>query len=314
FNVAVCHHALLLAAAEGTPEQGAQRSAAVKAYRAYLDAAPEATDRADVERIIVELGGEPSTTTDTPQPGWDDESPALPELREIVTRIDPDPVPPIVAPPVAPPPSPPPPPRRKVHGRVGPFVPVVLAHIGRLGDTGRVVVAPMLGIGLRGGAFLGARERVNLGGELSAYAMPSASRSRHTLAGGALVATLEYGDTVGRARRFLIAGGIVVGPALESLRREGGSDLQCSIDQKDEASQRAGLLLGARLVLAALLGRRRNHELALRITPALGAFGPGSSTPPNGGGGCDRTPFAEVGLPRGAALVTTIDLGYAPRL
>jgi hypothetical protein len=311
FNVAVCHQALMLANAEGTPEREAHRVAAIAAYRAYLDNAPDAIDSGDVERIVGELGGDAAPSTDAPQPGWD--SAELPALREIVTRIDPEPI----APPPAPTPAPPPATARapKVHGRIGPYLPVVLAHMGRIGDSDRVVVAPMLGLGLRGGVFLGARERVNLGGEVAAYGQPSASRTRHTLVGAVLAATLEYGDTVGRKRRFALAGGIIIGPAFESLRRHGGSDVQCSIDRKDEASQRAGVVLGPRLVLALLLGRRRNHELGLRITPALAVFGAGSSgSPPLGAAGCEQTPFAEVGLPRGAALVTTIDLGYAPRL
>lgn len=309
FNVAVCHQALMLAAAEGTPERDAQRQAAIAAYREYLAAAPDASDRADVERIVVELGG---TTGPEPAPEPDD-SPALPELREIVTRIDPD------EPQPEPKPKPdvpdrPPTPVSKVHGRVGPFVPILLAHMGRLG--GRTLVSPMIGLGVRGGVFLGARERLNLGGEVAAYGMPAAPAQKHVLVGAVLAATLEYGDTVGKKKRFAIAGGIVIGPAFESLRYHGNDDgrAACAVRKKDEDSSRAGAVLAPRLALMLLLGRRRNHELGLRITPALALFGSGSSTPPSGMTSCDQTPFAEVGLPGGPALVTTIDLGYAPRL
>lgn len=309
FNVAVCHQALMLGAAEGTPERDAQRQAAIAAYREYLAAAPDASDRADVERIVVELGG---TTGPEPAPEPDD-SPALPELREIVTRIDPEPEPEPEPAPKPDVPVRPPTPVSKVHGRVGPFVPVVLAHMGRLG--GRTLVSPMIGLGVRGGVFLGARERLNLGGELSAYGMPSAPSQKHVLVGAVLAATLEYGDTVGKKKRFAIAGGLVIGPAFESLRYHGNDSgrTACAV-KTDEASSRAGAVLAPRLALMLLLGRRRNHELGLRITPALALFGNGSSSPPSGATSCAQTPFAEVGLPGGPALVTTIDLGYAPRL
>ncbi|HWB79345.1 MAG TPA: hypothetical protein VG755_30495 [Nannocystaceae bacterium] len=309
FNVAVCHQALMLAAAEGTPERDAQRQAAIAAYREYLAAAPEASDRADVERIVIELGG---TTGPEPAPE-PEQSPALPELREIVTRIDPEePAPKPEPKPVVP--DRPPTPVSKVHGRVGPFVPVVLAHMGRLG--GRTLVSPLIGLGVRGGVFLGARERLNLGGELAAYGMPAAPSAKHVLVGAMFGATLEYGDTVGKKKRFAIAGGIVIGPAFESLRYHGNaaSKATCSVDKKDEVSSRAGAVLAPRLALMVLLGKRRNHEIGLRITPALALFGNGTSQPPGTATSCDQTPFAEVGLPGGAALVTTIDLGYAPRL
>jgi hypothetical protein len=131
-----------------------------------------------------------------------------------------------------------------------------------------------------------------------------------------LAATLEYGDAIGRKKRFAMAGGLIIGPAFESLRYHGDASNKatCSVDRKDEVSSRAGAVLGPRLALMLLLGRRRNHELSLRITPALALFGGGSSNPPGGMTSCDQTPFAEVGLPSGAALVTTIDLGYSPRL
>lgn len=316
FNVAVCHHALTLAAAEGSPEREAHRTAAIAAYRAYLDASPNADDRADVERIVGELGGSTGRAPTEQERSWDDpEQPPPPELREIVTRIDPDPP----QPEPAAPPTFAPTPVSRVHGRVGPYVPVVLAHMGRLGDTGRVAVAPMIGLGVRGGVFLGRRERINLGGEVAAYGMPVAPSGKHTLVGAMLTAAFEYGDTVGRSRRFAIAGGFIVGPAFESLRYgstdttpdDGVGKARCSVDRKDEVSARAGAVIAPRLALMVLLGKKRRHELGLRITPALALFGGGSS---NGGSSCTQTPFAEVGLPGRAALVTTIDLGYAPRL
>jgi hypothetical protein len=88
---------------------------------------------------------------------------------------------------------------------------------------------------------------------------------------------------------------------------------RCARGNGGEVSARGGLLLGGRIGLLALLGRRRNHELALRFGPALTVTTAGTRASPEGGMSCDEPPFREVGLPGGAGLVTMIDLGYAPR-
>jgi hypothetical protein len=87
----------------------------------------------------------------------------------------------------------------------------------------------------------------------------------------------------------------------------------CAKGDGGEVSARGGLLLGGRIGLIALLGRRRNHEIALRFGPALAVTGAGTRASAEGGMDCDEPPFREVGLPGGAGLVTMIDLGYAPR-
>ena len=313
FNIGVCHHALMLAAGPETPEHASHREAAIAAYRAYLEASPIADDRADVERIITELlptaPEDPPPTGDAPPPG------PPPDLREAVTRIDPDQPatektadePTAVEPP-------PPLASSRSPARVGPFTPVVLAHLGRLGDTDLVERMPLLGLGIRGGVFLGTKARVNLGAEFAAYGQPSDAKRRHRLFDAHVAATVEYGVSLGRARRFQLAGGGMLGFLYESLSRDGTSTLACPADQSGQVARRGGLLLGPRLALLVLLGRRRNHELGLRITPALAVTGNGNSgDPPTGLETCEQTPFAEVGLPGGTALVTTVDLGYAPR-
>jgi len=319
FNIGVCHHALMLAADPASPEHASHRDAAIAAYRAYLDAQPEATDRADVERIITEIT--PPAPED-PQPPADATPPGPPPaLREAVTRIDPDP--PMVTKPDPEPMPPPDLPRSdRSPARVGPFVPVVLAHLGRLGDTDRVEQLPMVGLGIRGGAFLGARSRVNLGGELAVYGQPADGKRRHRLLDAHVALTVDYGVTLGKKRRFEIAGGGLVGFLYESLHADGATPVQCPKPADGRVAQRGGLLIGPRLSLLLLLGKRRNHELGLRISPALAVSTQGDQgdpvvDEPNDGMGdstaCAQTPFGEVGLPGGAALVTTVDLGYAPR-
>lgn len=308
FNIGVCHHALMLARDPAAPEHAAHREAAIAAYRAYLDASPEADDRTDVERIITELTPpapeDPAPPPDAPPPG------PPPALREAVTRIDPDPLPTETPTTV----TPPAPAADRSPARVGPYIPVVLAHLGRVGDTDSVERLPLIGLGIRGGAFLGPRERVNLGAEFAVYGQPSNANVRHRLLDAHLAATVDYGVALGRAKRFEIAGGGIIGFLYESLHHGGTSTLTCPMASQGRVAQRGGLLIGPRLSLLVLLGRRKNHELGLRITPALAVNSNGASgDPPEGVSDCDQTPFAEAGLPGGAALVTTVDLGYAPR-
>ncbi|MBK6917241.1 MAG: hypothetical protein IPH07_07560 [Deltaproteobacteria bacterium] len=307
FNVAVCHHALMLEHAADTPAWQSHRNGAIDSYRDYLAAAPNADDRADVERIIVELGGDPEVApTATPvEP--------LPPLRDIVERIDPDP-PTQPLPSITPAPSPPPKPvRTRSPARIGPFVPLSLAHFGRLRRTAAIESLPLLGLGLRGGAFLGPRARTNLGGEFSYALMPSASRSAHTLRQVAMVVATDWGAPVGKRRRIELAVGGIAGLGFESLHARGTSTLGCRAADNGRVATRGGLLLGARGGLLLLLGKRRNHELGLRVTPTLAVYGNGPRSGAVDSSACTDPVFVEAGLPGGAALVTTIDLGYAPR-
>jgi hypothetical protein len=178
---------------------------------------------------------------------------------------------------------------------------------------------PMLGLAVRGGAFVGARRRINLGGELALAGQPTGTSARHRLGAGHLGFTLDHGTPLGKKRRFEIGAGGLVALAGQSLRHKGVSSVACPTSFETEGdreiSQRGGLLLGGRLTLALLLGPRRNHELALRITPGLGLFARGAKGRRTAAGdACDdlSTPFEELGMDR-PALVTTVDLGYAPR-
>lgn len=307
FNIAVCHHALMLEQPADAPATQAHRDGAIASYREYLAAAPDADDRAEVERIIVELGGDPNVAP-TAEPVE-----RLPPLREIVERIDPDP-PPQALPEVTPAPSPPPkPPRTRQPARIGPFVPLSLAHFGRLRRTQAVATLPTIGLGLRGGAFVGPRARTNLGGEFSYAMMPTASRSAHTLRHVTMVVAADWGARVGAAKRVELAVGGIVGFGFESLHTRGTSTLGCRASDNGRVATRGGLLLGARGGLLLLLGKRRNHELGLRVTPTLAVYGNGPRSGAVDEMACVDPVFVEAGLPGGAALVTTIDLGYAPR-
>jgi hypothetical protein len=330
YNIAVCHHRLMLQADEGTERYDARRQQAIEAYNLYLDAAPDADDRATVEDLIVSLGGHPITRprwtierldpTPEPSPELRDDDPREPEPEpepEPDTRVPAD---------VAPTPTSPEPSTatastaaRLPRARVGVGFVLMLSNMRELSRTGDVETLPMLGLSVRGGAFLGPRRRINLGGEIALAGQTSATEIKHRLNAGHIGVTLDYAHPIGKRRRLEIGGGGLVAVAGQSLRHRGVSSVTCPTRSDTEGdrdiSTRAGMLLGGRFGLAALLGQRRNHELALRITPGLGLFGAGQKGSQTVmGESCDTapTPFEEVGM-NGPALVVTVDLGYALR-
>lgn len=326
YNIAACHHRLMLEATEGSSRYRDARREAIDAYNRYLRAAPEAEDRQHVEELIRSLGGQPVT-----QKRWTveriDPNPA-PELRNAANEIDdgdgsrddraraaprtPDDAKTTDAP------RPKPETGRMPSARLGLGVVLATSNMRQLTKTPEIETLPMLGLTLRGGAFLGLRHRINLGGEVGLYGQPSGTSSRHRLNGGHIGVTVDYGHTVGKRRRFELGGGGMIALAGQNLRHKGSSSASCPTSTGDgdrEISKRGGIVLGPRLTLAALLGRRRNHELALRITPGVGFFGLGNKGNETAGGDpCADfpTPFEEFGLGR-PALVVTVDLGYAPR-
>jgi hypothetical protein len=321
YNIAVCHHRLMLEVTEGSEAYETSRRRAIEAYDRYLEAAPDADDREAVQELIRSLGGRSTESS-----------------RWTIERLEPDPSPELRGPEPDPPepdppevqlPEPPPrvepkPPARattdwRPRGRVGAGFVLGLTNMRELARTDEVATLPSLGLTLRGGAFLGPRDRINLGGEVALAGQPSRTDTRHRLATGHLGVTIDYGHPVGERRRLEIGGGGLVGIAGQSLHHRGASQVSCPTTSRTQGDrvvgQRGGLLLGGRFTLAALLGRRRNHELALRITPGLGLYGAGQrGSHTVTGESCDEgpTPFEELGM-NGPALVVMVDLGYAPR-
>jgi hypothetical protein len=332
YNIAVCHHRLMLQADEGTEPYDARRQQAIEAYNLYLDAAPEADDRATVEDLIVSLGGHPVTRprwtierldpTPEPSPELRDDDPREPEPEpEQDTRVPADVAPAPTSAELSAEPSgaTSSTAARLPRARVGVGFVLMASNMRELSKTGDVETLPMLGLSVRGGAFLGPRHRINLGGEIALAGQTSATQTKHRLTAGHIGVTLDYAHPIGKRRRFEIGGGGLVGVAGQGLRHRGVSSVTCPTRSDTEGdrdvSTRAGMLLGGRFGIAALLGRRRNHELALRITPGLGLFGAGQKGSQTVmGESCDGqpTPFEEVGM-NGPALVVTVDLGYAPR-
>lgn len=336
YNIAVCHHGR---AAESDPQSEAHhaaKAAAVAAYRQYLTQAPDTADREQIEANIVALGGSLSTTS----PDWKPELvhpkdvPAAPALTDPLAGIvladsddavdDPRPddsenaaqaqAGAIIAPPQ-------PRPNKTNPARVslGVFLPLVAASPAEMTRSTELSSAPLVGLGLRGGGFLGARRRINLGGELSLAGQPLSSAKRHIITSGWVGLTLRYSHPVGE--RFELGGGGLVAATGQSLRYTGSDPLRCGVSQSGPISQRTGVLLAARLVAAVLLGRKRRHALSLRVTPGFAGQGPGTANQDEGDasmglGPCrdEPTPFEEFGLERTSAFVLVTDFGYSVRL
>lgn len=308
FNIGVCHHRLMASQEPGTPRYEEQRSAAVTAYNHYLEAAPTAADTDEVAEMIRALGGTP--LVDDPEP-WTIELVEPSDVPAAPGFDDDDGAAPVAAAPVAATATSAP---ALLHrGRFGVFVPVVMINPKQLADSDELLAQPVVGLGLRGNAFLGARRRIALGGELALGTQPTSAAARHRLSTAWLGVLLELRHPLGDGR-FEIGGGGVVGTGTQALVYTGDDRLRCATGR--EASRRAGLWAGARFYFAALLGKRRNHELSLRIGPGLGAFSGGSLRNEDDAGiSCEGEPsaFEAFGLRDAAALSATVDIGYAPR-
>ena len=326
FNVGVCHHRLMMDHPPGSPAYEQQRGAAVAAYNRYLQAAPDAADHAEVSEMIRALGGTPLSEADPEPwtielvepddvpdpPGLSDDDGGSESSSETPADAPTDAVAdaPTDAPPKPPPDEPPPP---RLRGRFGVVLPVVLSNPAELAASDELRPLPGVGLGLRGNAFLGPRRRIALGGELVVTLQPASARTRHRLATSTLGLLLEVRHPLGDGR-FEIGGGGVLGLGTQSLTYRGPDRLRCAAGR--EASRRTGLWAGARLYLAALLGPRRNHELSLRLGPGLGAYAAGTRADEDANGNpCTDEPsaFETFGIDEGAALVVSVDIGYAPR-
>jgi hypothetical protein len=287
---------------------------ALDAYRRYLQASPDAKDRAEVEATIEQLGAlegdssaaSGSTTDDDPpaKASFHDEWDALEQKEREVEQPE-----------VAEPAPPQKPKRKQLRGRIGLAVGAAMVQPVKLAGNDQVEGLPGLGAGLYGGGYLGKRRRLNLGGELWAYGSLDAAGRNHGLTGGHIGLTLDHSLVFGKRRRFELGLGGLLALMGQTMRRRGISSATCptATSSDDNAiSQRGGILLSGRVVMAVLLGRRRRHALALRISPGLALLGEGSKDDREVCEGED-SPFEEFGLRSGAALSVLGDLGYAAR-
>lgn len=311
YNIGVCHQRLTReAAARGDAQAEAEHaSAAIAAFNAYLLARPDASDRAAVEDLVRELGGTPATQARLrdPMAGIPRAPPAPP-----ATEASPSPPPTHAA---SPSPSP------TNTATTEPGATPSAAPRGWFGAQLGLAAQPQLHgnsgldgayqglVGLRGGARLGARHRIELGAQLWIGLPGESNPGKLALSTQALLLDLGHALPLGKHRRLELLTGGIVGLAREALHlRPGQTPPACTVQTARRlVSARVGGVVGGRLGFAVLVGARRHHELGMHFTFALHGFGPGSAAAP-----CDERPFAAQAVPRARAVVTGA-LGYAFR-
>lgn len=335
YNIAVCHHRLMLGLDEKSEAYEGHRAAAVGAYNAYLDAAPQASDRYAVAATIADLGGRPNLLdewrVDADEPTRatlelrDDDAPLdqstpedgvepadKPTTPEQVAATDPaefdEPVQPLTPPTTQPrPPS---------KGFVRAGFPHGYLGVGFSVDThgpahrvAEVESLPLLGFTLRMGGYLGRQRVWGFGGELSYAAMPSRARRAHRVGTGQLLFLADWMPSFGRNKRIELGPGLLAGGAVQSLSHAGPTTAICSLARKGIITRRVGLVAGARFNLLVRLNAKGTHTLTMRTGPMVASFANGSM-----GLNCENpiSAFEQFGL-RTTQLLVRTDLGYAFR-
>jgi tetratricopeptide (TPR) repeat protein len=313
YNVAVCHHQLMLAAPD-EDTRAIQVDRAIRAYNRYLEANPEASDRDHVATTIRELGGTPSTSRGLKSafdgledPGELAERPDIPDAP-VEEPTDPPPEEPVTTPP-----PPPPPPTERYHARFhfGPHVGLVPQLLGNreVGGGGSLYLEAKLA------GYLGARRRLALGPELAVWGGSGSAAdpllALTTLHAGAAV---DYDFPVGRRHRTILSAGGMGGFARQAIRTgaEAAAPL-CSADRERGrlVATRNGGVVGLRASVGVLFGARRWHEANFAVHPTLGIFGAGSRGERCTGEASDR-PFANLGV-RSPQVGVWAGFGYAFR-
>ncbi|MEM9456313.1 MAG: hypothetical protein AAGF11_19175 [Myxococcota bacterium] len=323
FNLGVCHHRLMMKHAPQSPAYETHRGAAVDAYNRYLQATPDADDAQAVKEMIRAMGGTP-LSAQAPEP-WTidlvepDQVPDPPHFENEASH-DGRPTPDLPSEPT--PPAADPGPLRQPRWGVGVFLPLSFINPVQAAASDELRPAPNLGLGLSGHAYLGRRRRLHLGGEMVLAAQMISAQRRHRFSVAYITLVIEGRHTFGGGR-WEVGGGGSIGPGSQALVFTGEPRWPCSVDER-EASRRGGLWATGRLYLAALLGKRRNHAITLRLGPGIGVFSRPSvastevADPDNPDAEplrCREQPhaFAAFGVSEQAALIFTLDLGYSPR-
>ncbi len=327
YNIAVCHHRLMMAATETAPEHETHRLAAVASYNAYLDADPSAADRYAVAATVAELGGRPSVIDEWRIDGGKPETAPLEfrdDLGELTSSAPPAdteaPEPEVFAQPESPVQptepldmQPTAPLNRPVRGGFPHgFLNVALsvdAHApASIRDTNQVASLPVVGPALRMGGYIGAPRRWSVGGELAFAVQPTPARSEHRLTSVQVLAFAEWSAALGHAERFELGVGGTLGIAGQSLRHAGTTPAACPIGG-GAVSRRAGISTGVRMLVGTLLGSRKQHGIILRVGPGVGVLSNGTK-----GSDCvDSTdPFTEYAIDP-TPLLMRADVGYTFR-
>ena len=322
YNIAVCHHRLLLSAEADSELYETHRAAAVDAYNAYLDAAPEATDRYAVAATIHDLHGRPNVIDE-----WriDDTDPGRASLE---LRDEPEPEPELAEPPpqdevaeepepaLTPPPSHPPPPARSPmrpgfpHGMLGLGLAIEAPSPAAMATTDGIDSVPALGPVFRAGGFVGEPREFLIGGEIWWSSTTTGANRGHRITTFQVLILLGWARAVGASKRLELGLSSTVGLGGQTMAHGTASSATCPVRASGVVSSRGGLLAGTRFLMRGVFGAKKNHALGLRVGPTATLFGGGSKD-----SGClmgGPSPFSEYGVPEVSLLVRS-DLSYAFR-
>ena len=319
YNIAVCHHRQLLALeSEDAPEYEQHRAAAVQAYNAYLDAAPEASDRYAVAATIQDLHGRPNVIDE-----WrvDEGERASLELRtddaQTWTEPEPETTPeaettpaPVLGPTRRGPPARTPMRPGFPHGMLGFGIALDGVSPVAMSGTSGVDSLPALGPVLRGGGYIGDARELLLGAELALSSTPTAARRGHRLTTVQMLVLVEWARALTNDKRLELGVSGTAGIAGQAMAHDGPSPASCPVRASGIVSTRGGAVLGGRLLLRGLFGDRRQHAVGLRVGPTFAGLGGGSKD-----SGCiegEPSPFKAYGF-ESAALMIRADVGYAFR-
>jgi len=324
FNIAVLHEKLLERAADVT-SRNFHAAQAIAAYRGYVEALPDASDRDDVEARIEALG--------RPLPVVLETKAGEPELRG-AEGVD-----------VGPPEGPVPPtesrsgetapPGTDAVDDADPVAPAEHAHARpeTWNGTGFLHVTPMLGVApqlldaggteaagtllleIGGGATLGRRDLFAVGGALGGVFGGAAKQDTLGYTSFHLGATVGVSGIVTKTDRLLLDAHVLAALSRQALRtRNDAIATGCSEagDPNQPVAARLGFRTGARLTLGVLLGERRRHAITWSIYPAVGVYGRGAS----GGAACDPDTdgFAAAGIDERAVIDIWSGFGYGLRI
>lgn len=321
YNIAVCHHRLLLASAEDTQEHEQHRAAAVVAYNAYLDAAPAAEDRYAVAATIQDLHGRPNLIDEWRIDGGDPGRATL-ELRESEAAPEPEapdlePAPveqtepeEDLAPPVRPPPAVSPMRPGFPHGMFGFGFSFDAIAPRAMSSTSGIDSLPALGPSLRAGGFIGDQRELLVGAEFAWATTPTRANDGHRISSMQFLLITEWARAVRSDKRLELGVSGSAGLGGQTLVHDGPSPATCPVRAAGVVSTRGGLFLGGRFLMRATFGARRQHAVSLRTGPTLAAMGGGTrdSSCPQG----DPHPFEAYDVPN-ASLQLRSELGYAFR-
>ncbi len=321
YNIAVCHHRLLLSAPEDSERYEQHRAAAVVAYNAYLDAAPGADDRYAVAATIQDLRGRPNLIDE-----WridaDDPGRASLEFRESESEPEPEPEPsrtpapaPTPVPHAQPDPAPSPPATSPMrpgfpHGMFGVGLSFDAIAPGAMSSTSGIDSLPALGPSFRAGGFVGEPRELLLGAEFAFATTPTRAARGHRMSSIQFLLLGEWARALRADKRLELGVSATAGLGGQALFHGGPSPATCPVRASGVVSTRGGLFLGARLLVRTTFGARKQHALALRTGPTLAAMGGGTKD-----AACmpdDPHPYAEYGVSN-ASLQLRSELGYSFR-